>query len=120
MTAPIVRSCRAVADQTGLVDEKKVVPGCLTEGQHHRIWWDVICFEVCPHHRLRLVSETEKGGKVRTFWPHFDIAPTAENWGEELERLDPVDPTLETFIENRWAGRAPMIYVITSSSTLLR
>ena len=57
-------------------------PACLAEEAAHRIWWDVVSFEVCPYHLTRLKDRSESGETLR--WSKAGVTLSAG--GEDLTR----------------------------------
>jgi hypothetical protein len=79
---------------------------CLGEAPHHRIWWDIQCYQVCPRHREQLVEQTEGGVAIRWNWPHFDIGPDNDLLAKgEKTVVDVGDLNLERLIEARLLGQ---------------
>lgn len=79
-------------------------PSCLAESRHYRIWWDIVCYEVCPRHQMRLVSKLEGDRVIGWHWPHFDIGPDGDVL-TSCGAATSTDPALERFIEDRLLGR---------------
>lgn len=49
---------------------------CIAEAPFHRTWWDIVGFEICPFHRVPLISW--RSTTVGEVWPPF--------YGHEAER----------------------------------
>jgi hypothetical protein len=78
---------------------------CLAEAAHHRVWWDFTCYEGCPKHHEKLVSQTDLGEVIRWYWPFFDLGPKGDSLvAGDRQEVD-IEPRLEKFIEDRLLGR---------------
>ncbi|RKE86264.1 TniQ family protein [Rhizobium sp. AG855] len=61
---------------------RRFCPACLAEEAAHRIWWDVLSFEVCPHHLTQLRDKSDGGDKLQ--WSKAGVTLSAS--GEDLTR----------------------------------
>lgn len=52
---------------------RRFCPACIEESPHHRMWWDLACFQRCPLHRTALVRKNAHGKRYKWSWPFFAV-----------------------------------------------
>lgn len=60
---------------------------CLAEAPHHRVWWDIIDFHVCPFHCEPIEDRSATGDLIKWWFPSFEMDPDGESLGRSASRL---------------------------------
>jgi hypothetical protein len=68
--------------------DRRFCRACLAESAHHRSWWDIVSFQVCPLHATYIESRTRSGERIRWWWPSFESAPDGEYLPKPMDRKD--------------------------------
>ncbi|RWY70045.1 TniQ family protein [Rhizobium sp. WSM1325] len=65
--------------------------GCLGEAAYHRVWWDIVEFNVCPFHAEPLEDKTIKGDTIKWWYPSFQTAPDGDVLRRHIPQLHEPD-----------------------------
>jgi hypothetical protein len=71
--------------------DRRFCRGCLAEAPYHRVWWDIVEFNVCPFHAEPLENKTLRGGTIKWWYPSFQTAPDGEALRRNIPQLHEPD-----------------------------
>ncbi|MEY9780328.1 TniQ family protein [Sinorhizobium fredii] len=60
---------------------------CLAESAHHRVWWDIVDFHVCPFHTEPIEDRSAVGDRIKWWFPSFETDPDGEPLGRPASLL---------------------------------
>jgi len=81
--------------------ERRFCRGCLAEAAHHRVWWDIVDFNVCPFHAEPLEDTTLRGETIKWWHPSFQTAPDGETLQRHIPELHEPDD-FEWYVVSRF------------------
>ncbi|MDW9735736.1 hypothetical protein GOC00_08540 [Sinorhizobium meliloti] len=65
---------------------------CLAESAHHRVWWDIVDFHICPFHAEPIDDRSAAGDQIKWWFPSFETDPDGEPLGRPASLLlEPAD-----------------------------
>ncbi|RVL64719.1 TniQ family protein [Sinorhizobium meliloti] len=74
---------------------------CLAESAHHRVWWDIVDFHVCPFHAEPIDDRSAAGDQIKWWFPSFETDPDGEPLGRPASLL--LEPTdFEWYVLSRF------------------
>ncbi len=80
--------------------KRRFCSACLAESPHHRVFWEIKSFTVCPFHRTPIKSETPQGNVVKWWWPDFEYGPDGERLASPAS-LDQEEDSYEVYLLQR-------------------
>lgn len=79
---------------------RRFCSACLAESPHHRVWWEILSFNVCPFHQTPIEAATPNGGVVKWWWPDFEYGPDGERLAVHAP-LNPEEDSYEVYLLQR-------------------
>lgn len=80
---------------------RRFCPGCLAESAHHRAWWDIVDFHICPIHNQPIESLTETGEKIGWWWSDISTSPDGRMLPRSMPTVISDGKSLEAYILGR-------------------